>query len=125
MLGADMTFRRPVAVALLALGLILPVAAADLSGGSAVAGQCLFAEQSQLPLLPEDEIELRAISYYDEAEAALVSRPVVASRSPAYLWARETKFQCGKAIGYLKGGFLDEDSIQKCDCSYGRLVRFR
>jgi hypothetical protein len=120
-----MTFWRPVAAALLALGLVLPVAAADLIGGYAVPGQCVFAEQSQLASLPDDEIELRVISYYDEADDALDSPAVLESRSPAFLWANETKFQCGKAIGYMKGGYLDEDSVQKCDCSHNRLVRFR
>lgn len=120
-----MTFWRPLVGALLALSVSLPATAADLAGGYSVAGQCVFAEQSQLTLLPEDEIELRVASFYDEADAALDSPAVVGSRSPAFLWANETKFQCGKAIGYLKGGHLDEVSVQKCDCSYNRMVRFR
>lgn len=110
--------------ALLALALAFPVAAADLNG-YAIAGQCTFAEQSPITLLPSDEIELRVTSYYDVASDALESDRVIESRSPAFLWARETKFHCGKAIGYLKGGFLDEDSVQKCDCFYGRMLRFR
>jgi len=123
--GNSMTFWQPVAGVLLAFGLVLPTVAADLAGGYTIPGQCAFAEQSQLILLPEEEIELRVVSYYDEADDALDSPAVLGSRSPAFLWANETKFQCGKAIGYLKGGYLDEDSVQKCDCSHGRMVRFR
>jgi hypothetical protein len=119
-----MGFWRPAAAALLALLVAFPAVAADLDGHG-VPGQCLFADQSQLPLLPEDEIELRVTTYYDEAKAAVRSEAVIGSKSPAFLWARETEFQCGKAIGYLKGGFINEESVQKCDCFYGRYARFR
>jgi hypothetical protein len=119
-----MALWRPAIVAMLAGLFSLPVMAADL-GYSVPGGQCTFAEQSQLYLLPEDEIEVRVASYYDETAAALKSEAVIGSRSPAFLWASETKFQCGKAIGYLEGGSIDEDSIQKCDCFYGRYLKFR
>jgi hypothetical protein len=119
-----MALWRPAGVAMLVSVLSLPVVAADLSY-SVPGGQCTFAEQSQLYLLPEDEIEVRVAGYYDETAAALKSEAVIGSRSPAFLWASEAKFQCGKAIGYLKGGSIDEESVQKCDCFYGRYLKFR
>ena len=119
-----MTLWRPAAVAVLVGVLSLPVVAAD-AAYSLSGGQCTFAEQSMLHLLPEDEIEVRVAGYYEEAAGALKSEAVVGSRSPAFVWASETKFQCGKAIGYLEGGTIDEDSIQKCDCFYGRYLKFR
>ncbi len=119
-----MAFGRAAAAVLLALVLVSPAGAADLSGFS-TAAQCTFADQSQLPLLPEDEIDLQVTAYYDEASIALQDPSVIQSRSPVFLWATETKFQCGKAIGYLKGGYVDEVSVQKCDCFHGRMVRFR
>lgn len=119
-----MVHGRAIAAVLLALALASPAGAADLPGFAAAA-QCTVADQSQLLLLPEDEIDLKLTSYYDEASGALQDPGVIGSRSPVYLWATETKFQCGKAIGYLKGGYIDDVSVQKCDCSRGRMVRFR
>lgn len=118
-----MLFRRVFVAASLCALFVGPTVAADLSGHSY--GQCTFAEQSQLSLLPEAEIEVRVSAYYDEAAAALKSSDVVGSKSPAFVWASETKFQCGKAIGYLKGGTIDEVSVQKCDCFYGRYAKYR
>ena len=117
-----MLFRRLlVAAALCALS--LPAVAADLGGLGH--GQCTFAGQSQLSLLPEGEIAARVTAYYDEASAALKNSTVIGSKSPAFLWASETRFQCGKAIGYLDGGAIDDVSINKCDCFYGRYARYR
>ena len=118
-----MLFRRSLIAASLCALLAGPAFAADLSADSY--GQCTFAEQSQLHLLPEAEIEARVSAYYDEASAALKSSAVVGSRSPAFLSASETKFQCGKAIGYLDGGTINDVSIQKCDCFYGRYAKYR
>lgn len=100
-----------------------PVVAADFNGMSAAG--CGVSGQSSMHLLPEAEIEQRVWAYYDESAAALHDASVVGSRSPAFLWASETKFQCGKAIGYLNGGTIDDVSIQNCDCFYGRFVTFR
>jgi hypothetical protein len=108
---------------LAALVTAAPAMAADLHGYSAYS-QCLTAEQSQLATLPDVEIEVRVGSFYDEAGRALQSADVLGSRRPAFLWARETRFQCGKALGYLDGGYVDEDSVGKCDCAHSRLVQF-
>lgn len=89
------------------------------------AAGCGVTGQSSMHLLPEAEIEQRASAYYDEAAAALHDASVVGSRSPAFLWASETRFQCGKAIGYLNGGTIDDVSIQNCDCFYSRFLKFR
>lgn len=119
-----MAFWQPATLAVAAVIVALPALGADLAY-SVPGGQCTFAEQSQLHLLPEDEIEVKVASYYDEASAALKDTSVTGSRSPAFVWASETKFQCGKAIGYLEGGAIDEESIQKCDCFHGRYLKFR
>jgi hypothetical protein len=102
---------------------VLPATAADLHGYGA-AGQCLAASHSSIALLPEGELESRVVSFYGNAGQALDSPEVWGSRSPAFLWARETRFQCGKAIGYLDGGHVHEESVAKCDCAHGRLVEF-
>ena len=113
-----------IAASLVIVGLgIAPSIAADLSGYRY--GVCMTAATGQIALLPEDEIETRVASYYEEAGDALASEAVVGSRSPAFLWARETRFQCGKALGYLGGGHIDDVSIGKCDCAHSRLQSFR
>jgi hypothetical protein len=106
-----------------ALAVVPPAMAADLHGYSAYS-QCLTAKQSQLATLPVAEIEVRVGTFYDRSGEALLSADVVASRRPAFLWARETRFQCGKALGYLDGGYVDEDTVGKCDCAHSRLVQF-
>ena len=100
-----------------------PALSADLTGYSP--SQCLTATQSQIELLPVAEVELRVSNFYDEAGAALDDGAVVGSRSPAFLWARETRFQCGNALGYLSTGHVDTGSVGKCDCAHSRLVSFR
>jgi hypothetical protein len=108
---------------LVALVSLSPAAGADLYG-SPVYSQCLTAAQSQIALLPESELEVRVADFYENAGEALASAEVLSSRRPAFLWARETRFQCGKALGYLDGGYVDEDSVGKCDCAHSRLVQF-
>lgn len=118
-----MVAARLVATAVFLASTCLPALAADLHGYGA--SRCITAASSQLALLPEDEIEARVSDFYADAGDALESSAVVGSRSPAFLWARETRFQCGKSLGYLKGGYIEEDVIAKCDCAHGRLMSFR
>jgi hypothetical protein len=106
--------------------LVLPgvVHAADLPGTPEF-NQCIFAVDSQILTLPEGEIKASVLEFYHEGKDAAQSEPVIRSRSPAFLWAVETKFQCGKASGYFKGGYLDEDTVQKCDCAHSRYLAYR
>jgi hypothetical protein len=122
--GGCMRLCRLAAMVLGVCAAITPVMAADLEGYYATSS-CTFAEQSDLPLLSKAEIEVEISNYYDEASAALKDPGVIGSRKPAFLWASETKFQCGKAIGYLAGGTIDEESVSKCDCFHGRFVKYR
>src|SRR5689334_15321782 len=105
-----MKLRVGVLSLLVAVVSLSPALAADLSGYP-VYSQCLSAEQSQIALLPEGEVEARVSDFYDSAGEALQSAEVIESRRPAFLWAREARFQCGKALGYLEGGYVDEDSV--------------
>lgn len=118
-----MAAARLLAMAALLGAISTPLFAADLHGYGA--GSCVSASSSQLALLPEDEIAVRVSGFYADAGDAVGSSSVVESRSPAFLWARETRFQCGKALGYLEGGYIEEDVIGKCDCAHGRMMSFR
>lgn len=108
-------------LAFLALG---SAQAADLPGQFAMGG-CPVAGASSLAFSPVEQIEDRVADFYADASAALDSQGVLLSRSPAYLWAREARFQCGKAISYLNGGHVDVQSVQKCDCAHARLAQYR
>jgi len=50
---------------------------------------------------------------------------VQASRQQAFTWAMETRWACTAAIGYLNGGNIDEESIQKCDCFHQRYISLK
>jgi hypothetical protein len=118
-----MNYRFAAVSLVLTMATLSPAAAADLFGAP-VYSQCLTAEQSQIALLPKGELEVRVAGFYDNAKEALQGTDVLVSRRPAFLWANETRFQCGKALGYLDGGYVDEDSVGKCDCAHSRLVQF-
>lgn len=97
--------------------------AADLAGWSSK--RCVFAAQSTITELPVAEIEATVAEYRATASEALQSEAVVFSTRPVFTWAQATEFQCNKALGYLIAGHLDEDSAQKCDCFYQRMISFR
>ena len=57
------------------------------------------------------EVEQR----YNAAVAMTRSPEVVRANDVRFTWASEAKVACGIAIGFLKSGTVDEDSIDKCD----------
>ncbi len=48
----------------------------------------------------------------------------ISSRQPAFTWASEAKVACGKAYGYLKASYRDEDSINRCECFHSRMLHY-
>ena len=46
------------------------------------------------------------------------------SSRPVFVWASEAKVACGKAYGYLKTKYRDEDYINKCECFHSRMVEY-
>lgn len=60
---------------------------------------------------------------YDAGLAATRDPAIVAADDARFLWASETKVQCGIAIGYMKSSTRDETSIRKCGDAYARLIR--
>jgi len=46
------------------------------------------------------------------------------SRQPAFTWASEAKVACGKAYGYLKASYRDEDWLNKCECFHSRMLQY-
>jgi hypothetical protein len=115
---------RFLGAAFLAIAFSGQVIAADLSA-DLHAPSCQFASQSTLAQLPSQTVKMTVHQYYDSASAELKSSTVINSPSPAFVWASEAKFACGKAVGYFLSGTLDKESVQQCDCFYGRMTRFR
>lgn len=75
------------------------------------------------PLLQLGKSELRAelTSRYDKAVAAVGDASLRAAQDSRWTHAVEAKNQCGIAIGFVKSGTKDADSINKCDAFVARL----
>ena len=60
----------------------------------------------------------------DESIAVASSSEWINSSRPVFVWASETQVACGKAYGYLRTNYRDEDTINKCECFYSRMVEY-
>src|SRR3546814_10403149 len=61
------------------------------------------------------------ICRYDTAVKAVGDASVRAAQDSRWTYAVEAKNQCGIAIGFIKSGTKDADSINKCDDFVARL----
>ena len=98
--------------------------AADLSYGPEL-DYCAVAGTSNL-VLTENMTELKSevVRLMDESIAVADSSEWINSSRPAFVWASEAKVACGKAYGYLKTSYRDEDTLNKCECFYSRMVEY-
>jgi outer membrane protein OmpA-like peptidoglycan-associated protein len=64
-----------------------------------------------------EELEQR----YSAALQATRAPDVIAATDSRYTWASEAKVECGIAIGFLKSGTHDPESVGRCDDAYGRM----
>jgi hypothetical protein len=110
---------------LIALGLAAAtsVSAADLS--HYLGGQCLNYRQSVMPLKPLEELRQSVSANFESAKAGMNDPNVLADREPAFIWAMEARWACSAALGYLNGGHVDEETVQKCDCFHQQYEFFR
>ena len=76
------------------------------------------------PLLDLSKTELKGEvqTRYEAAVTASKADDVRRSDDARYTWASEAKAQCGIALGFLKSGTVDEDSVNRCDASSARLA---
>ena len=76
-----------------------------------------------LPLLQMGNAELKGAlkSRYDTAVAAVGDASLRVAQDSRWTWAVEAKNQCGIALGFIKSGTKDADSINKCDDFVARL----
>ena len=89
------------------------------------ADYCAVAGTSNL-ILTENVVELKSevVRLMDESVAVANSSEWINSSRPVFVWASEAKVACGKAYGYLKTSYRDEDTINKCECFYSRMVEY-
>ena len=60
---------------------------------------------------------------YDAGLAATLDQAILTADDSRFLWASETKVQCGIALGFLKSRTKDETSISKCVLAYEMMQR--
>ncbi|WP_018425582.1 hypothetical protein [Hoeflea sp. 108] len=98
--------------------------AADLVGVP-TADYCRVAGTSNLALNENvGELRTEVVRLMDEAVDAANSSQWIDSKRPVFLWASEAKVACGKAYGYLKNNYRDEDYLNKCECFHSRMVEY-
>lgn len=89
------------------------------------ADYCAVAGTSNL-VLTENIADLRGevVRLMDESVAVADSSEWINSSRPVFVWASEAKVACGKAYGYLRTNYKDEDYINKCECFHSRMVEY-
>jgi outer membrane protein OmpA-like peptidoglycan-associated protein len=99
-----------------AVGLVTAILTGGLGAGTALA-----APASPLLQLGKPELKDALGSRYDTAVKAVADPAMRAAQDSRWTYAVEAKNQCGIAIGFLKSGTKDADSINKCDDFVARL----
>jgi OmpA-OmpF porin, OOP family len=96
------------------------VASFGLAAGMLATG-AWAAPASSLLQLGNSELKGELKSRYDKAVAATADATLRGAQDSRWTWAVEAKNQCGIAIGFMKSGTKDADSINKCDEFVARL----
>lgn len=99
----------------LAMGLL---AATAIAAGLPAIASAQDADTSQLLGMDERSLEAELERRYQAGLAASLDQSAIAASDTRYLWAIETKVQCGIALGFLKSSTRDETSIGKCQNAY-------
>lgn len=96
--------------------------AADLLPGEAM---CRVVGPSKL-LTIESNAQLtdEVVRLMTEAVNVADSEEWISSRAHAFNWASEAKVACGKAYGYLRNDYRDEDYLNKCECFHQRMISY-
>ncbi|WP_027039507.1 hypothetical protein [Mesorhizobium ciceri] len=77
-------------------------------------------------VLNDNIVDLKqvVVKLMDESVAVANSSEWINSSRPVFVWASEAKVACGKAYGYLKTNYKDEDYLNKCECFHDRMVEY-
>ena len=102
-----------------------PIFALAILASTALAGGAAAQDDDYAMLMAQSDSGLRGElqQRYDAGLALSQDQASVAADDPRYLWALETKVQCGIAIGFMKTATRDETSIRKCAEAYMMMQR--
>lgn len=115
------SMRKALAAALLLAGSVT-AQAADIGEGYA---QCALATGSTLAGQQNNKaLSDEVVRLMNEAVGVADDPRWINSRQPAFTWASEAKVACGKAYGYLKASYRDEDWLNKCECFHSRMLQY-
>ncbi len=118
-----MNFGKILGALVLALAMAQSAFAADAFSGHR--GVCMWHQHNQIMNQPADVISQTVNFNYENARAALQDERVLGSSRPAFVWALEANNACANAVGYIKGGSMNAEAIQKCDCFHARMQTYR
>lgn len=93
---------------------------------SGITGTAAFAQSqsgSDLMAMNDDALVDELGRRYQSGLSISSDKAVIAANDPRYLWALETKVQCGIAIGFMKSSTRDETSIGNCAKAYDLMNR--
>lgn len=101
---------------------LLAVAVMSVTSLALIAPAAHAVTRSPLLDLGQDQLKGEVQTRYDAALTATKAEDVRRSEDVRYTWASEAKVQCGIALGFLKSGTVDEDSVNRCDSFSARLT---
>ena len=123
MMGSRSIVRTALAGVCIA-GFVGQTIAADLSMAPD-SDYCAVAGTSNLVLTENlDELRGEVVRLMDESVSVAKSSEWINSSRPVFVWASEAKVACGKAYGYLRTNYKDEDTINKCECFHSRMIEY-
>ena len=99
---------------LIKVGAACGALALAMGGHQAALAQTKAADFDQLMAMDEGSLEGEVGSRFNDGLSASNNPELINGDDPRYLWALETKTQCGIALGYLKSSTKDPVSIGKC-----------
>lgn len=102
--------------------LVLAAAIASAASTGAVA-RAQATDGAGLLALGNDQLVGELTTRYDAGLATSLDNALIAANDPRYLWALETKVQCGIALGFMKSSTRDETSITNCARAYELMRR--
>ena len=90
--------------------------------GLLVAAPALAQTTGGLMDMPVRQLRQEIDRRYQAALQQTLASDVVRAPDSRYTWASEAKVACGIAIGYLRSGIKDAETIAKCDDFYQRMT---
>ncbi len=94
--------------------------------GAAAASTPAFAQSgtaAELMALNNSELVGELERRYQDGLSTSLDQSIIAATDSRYLWALETKVQCGIALGFMKSSHRDPTSIGNCNRAHAQMSR--